>query len=125
MRMPGLSIRELADGQALVFGIEDRIPTDMLPAVHETVLAAIRHCTRVVIADFSRATYISSSGPGLLAHYTRFFGARGIPVLAVRGPTEVMRRLAPTGVERMVPFYDSLQDALERAGLTKPIEAPE
>jgi anti-anti-sigma regulatory factor len=119
MEVPGLTISELADRQILVFSIAGEIPRDMLGAMQEAILGAIRRCTRAVIADFSRAVRISSSGPGLLTYYARLLGTQGTSVLAVRAPAEVMRRLEPTGITRVVPFYDSLEAALESTGLAR------
>jgi anti-anti-sigma regulatory factor len=120
MKVPGLTIRELADRQVLVLAIEGEIPRDMLDLALEAALGAIRRCTRYVVAELSRAERISSTLAGLLGYYSKHFPTQGMQLLGVRGPARIMALLAVAGADRVIPFFDTLDQALEHVGLAQP-----
>jgi anti-sigma B factor antagonist len=94
-----------------------------ITTVNELV-RVIRSCTgpahTTLVVDMSETTFCDSAGvSGLVQAHKRAVAAGG-EVRLVIGGASVMRLLAIIGVDRVMPIFTSLEDALEEASAPSP-----
>jgi anti-sigma B factor antagonist len=96
----------------------DASNADLLDAVLQEA-AARGHATFVV--DMTGTTFCESSGVGVLAQaYKRAHAQGGELRLVIPTSAAVLRKLAVTGVDRVIPNFPSLYEAVEPAPATAP-----
>jgi len=113
MGIPGLQLDYLDDGDIVVFTISGEVSRDRYDEINEFVQTVIRRGAKALIGDCSRAGRISSTGVGMMAYYCKEMRERGGHLVVVRPPDGIMKTLSPSSVERFVPFFDTLEDALK------------
>jgi stage II sporulation protein AA (anti-sigma F factor antagonist) len=69
-----------------------------------------------MIFDFSRVEFMDSSGIGILIGRYRELSKQGGKVYAININGEIGRIFGVSGLGRIIPCYDSLEDMLNSAG---------
>jgi anti-sigma B factor antagonist len=81
--------------------------------VYEQLVAVLAPGVDTVIADMTSTVFCDSSGVHAIMHAYESAAARGVRMrLAVSPATSVRRVLELIGVGRLMPVYESLQEAL-------------
>ena len=83
-------------------------------ALGSALLTAAASAPGPLVVDMTRTEFCDSSGPHALAAAHRRAEAEGREVLLVVPSALVQRIFALTGVDRMIPSFTSLADALAR-----------
>jgi anti-sigma B factor antagonist len=111
-------------GTGYEIGWADGIPVVSAPAEIDVTNAdelrqAIRSCTdaehATLVVDLSKTTFCDSAGMEQLVHAHRQAVAAGGEARLVIGSASVMRVLALVGVDRVVPIFTSVEDAIAEA----------
>jgi anti-sigma B factor antagonist len=105
---------EVVSGVPVVAAPEE-IDITNAPMLRSALLEAAAHGHGTLVADLSRTQFCDSSGlHTLLAAHKRAQAEGGELLLVLRGST-VLRVFALTGIDRMIPNFTSLADALAQA----------
>lgn len=81
--------------------------------VYEQLVAALAPGVDAVVADMTSTVFCDSSGVHAIMHAYESAAARNVGLrLAVSSNTSVRRVLQLIGMARLVPVYESLQEAL-------------
>ena len=75
-----------------------------------------RSGARNIIFDFSRVEFMDSSGIGILIGRYRELSKQGGRVYAINMSGEIGRIFAVSGLARIIPCYDNLEDILQSSG---------
>ena len=113
--IPGLEIELLDGGQIAVFNISGEVPRDCYSDINEMLHRLVTKGCRALIGDCSRAERITSTGVGFMSFYSNYLHERGGVLAVARPPEAVMRQIAHTNIEEVVPFFDTRDQALEYA----------
>jgi anti-sigma B factor antagonist len=85
----------------------------------EELLQAMRACTHpehaTLVVDMSETTFCDSAGFSQLVQAHRRAAAAGGEVRLVISAASVMRLLSIIGVDRIMPIFTNLEDAIEEA----------
>jgi len=112
---------ELVTGVPVVTAPEE-VDITNAPDLRSALLAAAADGPGTLVADMTRTRFCDSSGlHALLAAHKRA-EAEGGELLLVIPSAAVLRIFAITGIDRMIPTFTSLDDALTH--LTQPIKRP-
>jgi anti-sigma B factor antagonist len=121
---------ELVSGVPVVAAPEE-IDITNAPDLRSALLQAAADGPGTVVADLTRTRFCDSSGlHTLLAAHKRAW-AEGSELLLVIPSTKVLRVFAITGIDRMIPNFTSLDDALAHTspgvsnGHRRPDDGPE
>ena len=87
-------------------------------ALGSALLRAAASAPGTLVVDMTRTEFCDSSGPHALAAAHKRAEAEGREVLLVVPNAIVLRIFALTGVDRMIPSFTSLADALARSAGT-------
>ena len=102
---------EVVDGVPVVTAPEE-IDITNAPELRSALLEAAARGHGALVADLSRTQFCDSSGlHTLLAAHKRAQAAGGEMLLVIPG-TDVLRVFAITGVDRIIPNFTSLEQAL-------------
>ena len=102
---------EMVDGVPVVAAPEE-IDITNAPELRSALLEAAAHGHGTVVADLSRTKFCDSSGlHALLAAHKRATAAGGDVLLVISG-NAVLRVFTITGVDRIIPNFTSLEEAL-------------
>jgi anti-sigma B factor antagonist len=102
---------EMVDGVPVVAAPEE-IDITNAPELRSALLEAAAHGHGTVVADLSRTQFCDSSGlHTLLAAHKRATAAGGDMLLVISGDA-VLRVFTITGVDRIIPNFTSLEEAL-------------
>ena len=102
---------EMVDGVPVVAAPEE-IDITNAPELRSALLEAAAHGHGTVVADLSRTQFCDSSGlHTLLAAHKRATAAGGDMLLVIPGKA-VLRVFTITGVDRIIPNFTSLEEAL-------------
>jgi anti-sigma B factor antagonist len=102
---------EMSDGVPVVAAPEE-IDITNAPELRSALLEAAAHGHGTVVADLSRTQFCDSSGlHTLLAAHKRATAAGGDMLLVIPG-NAVLRVFTITGVDRIIPNFTSLEEAL-------------
>ena len=110
---------EVVNGVPVVVAPEE-IDITNAPELRSALIEAAAHGHGTVVADLSRTQFCDSSGlHTLLAAHKRAAAAGGDMLLVISG-TAVLRVFALTCVDRIIPNFTSLEEALAQASANKP-----
>ena len=102
---------EMVDGVPVVAAPEE-IDITNAPELRSALLEAAAHGHGTIVADLSRTEFCDSSGlHTLLAAHKRAKAAGGDMLLVIPG-NAVLRVFTITGVDRIIPNFTSLEEAL-------------
>jgi anti-sigma B factor antagonist len=102
---------ETVDGVPVVAAPEE-IDITNAPELRSALLEAAAHGHGTIVADLSRTQFCDSSGlHALLAAHKRATAAGGDMLLVIPG-NYVLRVFTITGVDRIIPNFTSLEEAL-------------
>lgn len=102
---------ELVRGVPVVVAPEE-IDIVNAPELHSALLEAAANASGMVVADMTRTRFCDSAGLNtLLAAHKRARDEGGELLLAVSSAA-VLRTIAITGIDRVIPNFTSLDDAL-------------
>jgi anti-sigma B factor antagonist len=102
---------EMVDGVPVVAAPEE-IDITNAPELRSALLEAAAHGHGTLVADLSRTQFCDSSGlHTLLAAHKRATAAGGDMLLVIPG-NAVLRVFTITGVDRIIPNFTSLEEAL-------------
>ena len=88
--------------------------------IRDTLLAVLNRGVSLLIIDMTGTTFCGCAGAGAVARaYLRARVGGGEVRLAARTPI-VRRLLALTGVDRIVPVFDTVADALAASSARRP-----
>jgi anti-sigma B factor antagonist len=105
---------EVVSGVPVVAAPEE-IDITNAPMLRSALVEAAAHGPGTLVADLSRTLFCDSAGlHTLLAAHKRAQADGGELLLVLRGAT-VLRVFALTGIDRMIPNFSSLADALAQA----------
>jgi anti-sigma B factor antagonist len=104
---------EVVGGAPVVVAPEE-IDITNAEALESALLTAAASAPGPLVVDMTRTQFCDSSGPHALAAAHRRAEAEGREVLLVVPSALVQRIFALTGVDRMIPSFTSLADALAR-----------
>ena len=98
-----------------VVAAPEEIDITNAPTLRSALLEAAAHGDGTLVADLSRTQFCDSAGlHTLLAAHKRARAEGGELLLVLRSPT-VLRVFALTGIDRMIPTFTSLEEALTQA----------
>ena len=103
----------LVDGAPVVIAPEE-IDVTNAAALRATLEAAGRG-NETLVVDMSQTQFCDSSGVNVLARAQRRAQTEGGRILLVVSSAAVLRILALTGADRMIPNFPTLDEALGRA----------
>jgi anti-sigma B factor antagonist len=81
-------------------------------ALRAALLEAAAHGPGAIVADMSGTQFCDSAGLSVLVRAHKRAQAEGGELLLVVPATSVLRIFAITGIDRMIPNFSSLEDAL-------------
>ena len=114
-QMPGVSFPvEVIDGMAVVAAPEE-IDAANAAGLRAALLDAASHRKGTLVVDMSRTRFCDSSGLNVLVRAHRRAQTEGGEVLLVICAAAVLRLLALTGIDRVIPQFASLDEALAQA----------
>ena len=110
---------EMVDGVPVVATPEE-IDITNAPELGSVLLEAAAHGHGTLVADLSRTEFCDSSGlHALLAAHKRATAAGGDMLLVIPG-NAVLRVFTITGVDRIIPNFTSLEEALAQTSANGP-----
>lgn len=110
----------MSDHTAQVMPVVVELPAEIdvtnSEQVYQQIVAALAPDINTVVADMTGTIFCDSSGVHAIMHAYETAAARDISLrLAVSSSTSVRRVLQLIGVGRLMPVYESLQEALDPA----------
>ena len=107
----GRFLVEMVDGVPVV-AVPEEIDITNAPELRSALLEAAAHGPGTIVADLSRTQFCDSSGlHTLLSAHKRARAAGGDMLLVIPG-NYVLRVFTITGVDRIIPNFTSLEEAL-------------
>jgi anti-sigma B factor antagonist len=97
-----------------VIVLPDEIDAANSKQIGDTLAAAAQRGLPILVADMTFTTFIDSSGIRVVLQAYRVMRASGTELRFVIPAPHVLRTLAITGVDRMLPIYPSLGAALTK-----------
>ena len=111
-QMPGVGFPvEVIDGMPVVAAPEE-IDAANAAGLRAALLDAAAHRKGTLVVDMSRTRFCDSSGLNVLVRAHRRAQTEGGEVLLVICATAVLRILALTAIDRVIPQFTSLDEAL-------------
>lgn len=101
-----------------VVAVPEEIDIVNATEVRSALLKAAARRPGALVADMTRTRFCDSSGLHALLAAHRRARAEGGELLVVTSSAAVLRIFAITGIDRVIPNFTSLDDALESASLT-------
>jgi len=95
-----------------VVTVPEEIDITNAGALRAALLEAGAHARGAMVADMSRTLFCDSAGLNVLVRAHKRARAEGGELLLVVPATTVLRIFAITGIDRMIPNFSSLEDAL-------------
>ena len=108
---------EMAGGVAVVTTPEE-IDITNAPRLRTALLDAAAHGPGPVVVDMSRTRFCDSAGFHVLIRAHKQAQAEGDDVLLVISATAVLRVFAISGLDRIIPNFSTLEDALAQTSAT-------
>ena len=105
---------EMAGGVPVVAAPEE-IDITNAEALRSALLTAAANGNRTLVVDMTRTRFCDSSGLHTLIAAHKRAGAEGREVLLVIPSTTVLRVFSLTGMDRVIPNFTSLAEALAQA----------
>jgi anti-sigma B factor antagonist len=102
-------------GGVPVLAAPEEIDITNAPDLHSALLEAAADGTGTLVADMTRTQFCDSSGLHTLLAAHKRAQAEGGELLLVIPSTAVLRVFAITGIDRMIPNFTSLDEALAQA----------
>lgn len=105
-------------GRTLIVSLDGELDLATAPAVRYTVDTALADDAKLhhLIWDLEKVGFIDSSGLGVILGRYKKIQARSGAVVAIRALDSVRRMLAMAGMERIMQFADSEEQALAKIG---------
>ena len=105
-------------GRTLIVALEGELDLATAPVVRDTVDTALADDAKLhhLIWDLEKVGFIDSSGLGVLLGRYKKIQARAGAVVAIRALAPVRRMLMMAGMERIIQFADSEEQALAQIG---------
>ena len=108
---------EMAGGVAVVTTPEE-IDITNAPRLRTALLDAAAHGPGPVVVDMSRTRFCDSAGFHVLIRAHKQAQAEGDDVLLVISATAVLRVFAISGLDRIIPNFSTLEEALAQTSAT-------
>ena len=102
-------------GGVPVVAAPDEIDITNAEALRSALLKAAANGNRTLVVDMTRTQFCDSSGLHTLIAAHKRAGAEGREVLLVIPSTTVLRVFSLTGMDRVIPNFTSLAEALAQA----------
>jgi len=113
--MPEASFPVEVTGGVPVVAAPEEIDAANVAGLRTALLDAAAHGTGRLVVDMSRTQFCDSSGLNVLVRAHRRAQTEGGEVLLVISAAAVLRILALTGIDRVIPQCASLDEALAQA----------
>jgi anti-sigma B factor antagonist len=110
---------ELISGVPVVTAPEE-IDITNAPGLRSALLEAAEHRSGTLVLDMTRTQFCDSSGLHTLLAAHKRAQAKGGELLLVLSATHVLRVFAITGIDRMIPNFTSLDEALAQTSADRP-----
>ena len=120
--MPEVSLPVQVVRGVPVVTVPEEIDITNAAALRAALLEAAAHGCGAMVADMSGTQFCDSAGLGVLVRAHKRAQAEGGELLLVVPATSVLRIFAITGIDRMIPNFSCLEDAL--AERLRPGELP-
>ena len=111
---------ETAGGVAVVTTPEE-IDITNAPRLRTALLDAAAHGPGPVVVDMSGTRFCDSAGFHVLIRAHKRAQAEGNDVLLVISATAVLRVFAISGLDRIIPNFSTLEEALAQTSATRPL----
>ena len=98
-----------------VVAAPEEIDITIAAGLRAALLEAAAHGTRTLVVDMARTQFCDSSGLNVLVRAHKRAQADGGELLLVIPAAAVLRIFALTGIDRVIPNFPSLQEALAQA----------
>jgi anti-sigma B factor antagonist len=115
---------EVVSGVPVVTAPEE-IDITNAPELRSALLEAAAHGHGTLVADMTRTQFCDSSGLHTLLAAHKRAQAEGGELLLVISAAPVLRVLAITGIDRIIPNFTTLDEALAQTSADGPDGAPE
>jgi len=115
---------EVVSGVPVVTAPEE-IDITNAPELRSALLEAAAHGHGTLVADMTRTRFCDSSGLHTLLAAHKRAQAEGGELLLVISAAPVLRVLAITGIDRIIPNFTTLDEALAQTSADGPDGAPE
>jgi anti-sigma B factor antagonist len=103
---------EMVDGGVPIVAAPEEIDTANAAGLRAALLQAAVHGNGTLVVDMSQTQFCDSAGLLVLVRAHKRAQAEGGEVLLVISAATVLRVLAITGIERMIPNFSTLEEAL-------------
>ena len=110
---------EVVSGVPVVTAPEE-IDITNAPGLRSALLEAAEHGHGTLVLDMTRTQFCDSSGLHTLLAARKRAQAEGGELLLVLSATHVLRVFAITGIDRMIPNFTSLDQALAQTSADRP-----
>ena len=110
---------EVVSGVPVVTAPEE-IDITTAPELRSALLEAAAHGHRTLVADMTRTQFCDSSGLHTLLAAHKRTQAEGGELLLVISAAPVLRVFAITGIDRMIPNFTTLDEALAQTSADRP-----
>jgi anti-sigma B factor antagonist len=105
-------------GGVPVVTTSEEIDITNAPGLRTALLDAAAHGRGSVVVDMSRTQFCDSAGLHVLIRAHKQARAEGDDVLVVISATAVLRVFAISGLDRIIPNFSTLEEALAQASAT-------
>lgn len=103
-------------GEAAVITLPEEIDISNSEQVREELLSLLNRGPAVLIVDMAETTFCDSAGVNALVRAHKRATANGAEIRLVVASLGVLRVLAITGVDRLIPVYPSMTASLAEPG---------
>jgi anti-anti-sigma factor len=110
---PDFAVSAEPVGSAYVVTPMGELDLGTVDELSATVAARPHSCDRLVL-DLSRLTFFDTSGMRLVVETLQDAHRFGISLALVKGQEDVQRLFALAGMDGRLPFFDDLDEALDR-----------
>ena len=119
--MPKARFAVEAVGDVPVVTTPEEIDITNAPRLRTALLDAAAHGPGPVVVDMSGTQFCDSAGLHVLIRAHKRARAEGNDVLVVICATTVLRIFAISGLDRIIPNFSNLEEALAQASATRPV----
>ncbi len=111
--IPGVTAKLLDGGRIAVITMRGPVHWTYVHEFNNLLYHGLGTDVMGLVADYSSAKQISGKEIGILVHHTRRLRAIGGEVALVGPSDSVMRVIAPLGLDKMIMFFDTPEDAVQ------------
>jgi anti-anti-sigma factor len=114
----GLRVDRVAHGPVIVYRVDGEIDALTAPLLDQALADAadVPDAVSHVVLDLSEVPFLSSAGLSILVDHHGRCAANGVGLSVVAKQRAVLRSIQITALDRIIPLYPTVSDALTAAG---------